>query len=252
MKTDIKASLSCLLAAAFLPACTLPPILALRPVKLKPGITYEVRKAVAAGDTFKPHLMTSYFFVIDSPQAEQPRPPLLAAGAGRPSSQSHGSGKTMTVRTTAYCHTESDHRIYGRLSALGTLLKYGSVRSAAADWSRYPAGTRFRIAGQPGVVYEVDDYGSALVGTGTIDLYKPTRGLMNDWGVRHVDIEVLSWGSYERSLQLIQARTRHPHVRDMYHGIQRRLSQASVTKTTPATAMTEPSTAKAGGLSPST
>lgn len=126
----------------------------------------------------------------------------------------------MTVRTTAYCHDESDHLVYGVKNALGTPLKFGALRSAAADWSRYPVGTRFRITGQPDVVYEVDDYGSALVGTGTIDLYKPTQGMMNDWGVRHVNIEVLQWGSYERSMDIMRDRLRWPHVRRMVEDIQ--------------------------------
>jgi 3D (Asp-Asp-Asp) domain-containing protein len=128
------------------------------------------------------------------------------------------------VRTTAYTHDESDHIVYGVKNAVGTNLKYGNTRSAAADWSRYPVGTRFCIANEPGIVYEVDDYGSALVGTGTIDLYKPSRGMMNEWGVRHVDIQVVKWGSYERSMQLMRDRTRWPHVRQMIRGIQSRVS----------------------------
>ncbi|MGI9244181.1 MAG: hypothetical protein ACR2RV_25510, partial [Verrucomicrobiales bacterium] len=63
------------------------------------------------------------------------------------------------VRTTAYSHTEADHIKYGELSAMGKPLRFGMVRSAAADWSRYPVGTRFRIVGKP-YEYVVDDYGS--------------------------------------------------------------------------------------------
>ena len=58
---------------------------------------------------------------------------------------------------------------------MGKPLRFGMVRSAAADWSRYPVGTRFRIVGKP-YEYVIDDYGSALVGTDTIDLYKPSGG----------------------------------------------------------------------------
>ena len=92
-----------------------------------------------------------------------------------------GSGKftknasrITSVRTTAYTHSESDHIIYGARTAVGTNLKYGNVRSAAADWSVFPVGTIFQIEGLP-YVYQVDDYGSALVGTNTIDLYKPDK-----------------------------------------------------------------------------
>jgi 3D (Asp-Asp-Asp) domain-containing protein len=125
----------------------------------------------------------------------------------------------LKVRTTAYTHNEKDHLQYGRKNAIGTRLRYGNVRSAAADWSRYPLGTQFRIAGQPGILYEVDDYGSALVGTGTIDLYKPTFSAMNRWGVRHVDIEVVKWGSFERSLKILKPRSKWRHVREMVQSI---------------------------------
>ena len=180
-----------------------------RMAKLKEGVRYEVRKAVDAKTTFRPELMTSYYFTLTPTRA-----PMIA-----------GTTQRMTVRTTAYCHTESDHTAYGANSAVGTPLRYGTVRSAAADWSRYPVGTVFRIAGQPGVVYQVDDYGSALVGTDTIDLYRPSQESMRDWGVRNVDIEVLRWGSKERSLQLMKDRTSYPHVRRMFDDLQRRVTQ---------------------------
>lgn len=179
---------------------------------LKPGVRYEVRKALSAGVPFRPAEVKRYYFVLESP-----RPPLIAA-TGTP-------GKKMTVRTTAYCHDEADHLAYGARNALGTPLRFGQVRSAAADWSRYPVGTRFRITEQPHIIYEVDDYGSALVGTGTIDIYKPTRSLMNAWGVRHVDIEVLQWGSWERSADIMRDRMKWPHVRQMMRGIQERMYQ---------------------------
>lgn len=180
---------------------------------LQPGVKYEVRKALTAGVPFRPTEIKRYYFVV-----EAPRPPMIAAG--------NKPGQRLNVRTTAYCHDESDHVAYGARNALGTPLKFGSVRSAAADWSRYPVGTRFRISGQPEVVYEVDDYGSALVGTGTIDIYKPTRGMMNAWGVRHVDIEVLEWGSWQRSMNIMRDRTKWPHVRAMMRGIEERFYQA--------------------------
>lgn len=119
------------------------------------------------------------------------------------------------VRTTAFTHTEGDHLQYGSQSASGGQLKYGKVRSAAADWSVYPVGTVFQIEGDPHV-YVVDDYGSALVGTGTIDLYKPSHSAMNDWGTRHVNIHVLKWGSYAKSLAILKPRpSKASHVRRM-------------------------------------
>jgi 3D (Asp-Asp-Asp) domain-containing protein len=127
------------------------------------------------------------------------------------------------VRTTAYSHLEKDSLPYGRGSAAGGTLKYGKVRSAAADWSRYPVGTVFKIEGDPHV-YEVDDYGSALVGTSTIDIYKPTMTQMRAWGVRHVDIKVLRWGSYERSYDILKDRTKASHVREMVKDIKPKVS----------------------------
>src|SRR2546423_348455 len=109
------------------------------------------------------------------------------------------------VRTTAYTHTERDHRKYKVASAAGNKLKYGDTRSAAADWSVYPVGTVFKIEGDSHT-YEVDDYGSALVGTETIDLYKPTKAAMREWGARHVNIKVIKWGSYAQSLAIMHSR----------------------------------------------
>jgi len=116
-----------------------------------------------------------------------------------------GANRISSVKTTAYTHTEKDHRKYKVASAVGTPLKYGSVRSAAADWSVFPVGTVFKIEGDPHL-YEVDDYGSALVGTNTIDLYKPTKTDMKNWGARNVNIEVVRWGSFSKSLAIMKDR----------------------------------------------
>ena len=55
--------------------------------------------------------------------------------------------------------------------------------SAAADWARWPAGTIFRVL-STGQLYRVEDYGWALSGRNTIDLYMATPREMNGWGVR--------------------------------------------------------------------
>jgi 3D (Asp-Asp-Asp) domain-containing protein len=125
------------------------------------------------------------------------------------------------VKTTAYCHKERDSRKYGRDCALGCDLRYDQVRSAAADWSVFPVGTLFRIPGHP-CIYRVDDYGSALVGTRTIDLYQPTLRGVRAWGARVLEIEILKWGSYNKSLEIMADRTRHNHVRAMVTSIQRK------------------------------
>src|SRR3977135_4017395 len=62
------------------------------------------------------------------------------------------------VRTTAYTHTERG----GRHNAIGKSLSSANHMSAAADWSRFPLGTRFQIVGTQ-ERYIIDDYGGALV-----------------------------------------------------------------------------------------
>ena len=125
------------------------------------------------------------------------------------------------VRTTAYTCSESDHLKYGSSNAIGTQLKYNDrVRSAAADWSFYPLGTVFKIKGLP-YLYVVDDYGSALTGAGTIDIYQPSRDMMDTWGRRNVEISVVQWGSLERSAAILSKRTSYDHCRQMYANIQR-------------------------------
>ena len=122
------------------------------------------------------------------------------------------------VKTTAYSSCPADNGVYGSKNALGTPLKSGRVASAAADWSRYPVGTKFRIV-ETGQEYIVDDYGSALVGTGTIDLYKTTDAQVDRWGVRHVTIEILKWGSPKRSLEILRERGGMRHIREMVQAL---------------------------------
>ena len=146
---------------------------------------------------------------------------LVKMATGGRSLTSMGS-RLRTVRTTAYSDAENEKGgIYGDRSAAGTKLMFGRVRSAAADWSRYPLGTKFKIIGLP-YTYVIDDYGSALVGTDTIDLYKPNLSMMNQWGTRNVKIRVLEWGSYQHSLSLLKGRCHHAHCLKMATHIQKK------------------------------
>ncbi|MFN2477508.1 MAG: hypothetical protein ABR526_14360, partial [Chthoniobacterales bacterium] len=88
------------------------------------------------------------------------------------------------------------------------------IGSAAADWSRWPVGTTFRVL-STGQTYRVDDYGWALAGRNTIDLYMGSRRDMNNWGVRHEQIQVLHWGDAAQSLALLEQRARFKHCRRM-------------------------------------
>jgi len=106
------------------------------------------------------------------------------------------------VRTTAYTQHEGGS---GAHNAVGTYLSGRHVLSAASDWSRYPLGTRFRLV-DTSEEYVIDDYGNALVGTDTIDLYKNSRSEVRNWGVRYLDIDILQWGSDEVSLIVLNPR----------------------------------------------
>jgi len=157
------------------------------------------------------------------------------------------------VRTTAYTHTEADHEQYGNRTALGGVLHaapppfvpraipvassrrndyqpiayisrsqpflgdrlsdqiYGS---AAADWARWPAGTIFRVV-STGQMYRVEDYGWALSGRNTIDLYMATPGDMNHWGVRQELIQIVQWGNAQESLRRLASHQKYRHIRRM-------------------------------------
>ena len=127
------------------------------------------------------------------------------------------AGKVQKVRTTAYTHTEGS----GPRNAIGRRLSGGAIKSAASDWSRFPLGTRFRIVGTS-EEYVIDDYGGALIGTNTIDLYKTSRVAMNRWGVRHVDIQITHWGSDADSLKVLRPRRRAGIVRRMIAGLEQK------------------------------
>lgn len=125
-------------------------------------------------------------------------------------------GRMSNVRTTAYTRKEKG----GVRNALGTYLSGRHVISAAADWSRFPLGTRFRICSTR-EEFIIDDYGTALVGSNTIDLYKPTKLEMKQWGVRNVDIDILQWGSEEKSLQVLAPRAKFAQVQKMIVSLQK-------------------------------
>lgn len=160
---------------------------------------------------------------VPKPAPATSAPPATLASVPRTPVANRPTNQIMMIRTTAYSHNESDHLKYGRKSAAGNTLQYGPrVRSAAADWSKYPLGTRFMIEGLP-YEYVVDDYGSALVGTETIDIYKPDIRTMGAWGVRNVPIRVIEWGSFEESRRILESRKNArgaDHVRKMLRDIE--------------------------------
>ena len=200
------------------------------------------------------------------------------------------------VRTTAYTHTEADHRQYSNRNALGgelhaagpgihraevvttATLAYEAPRaipvdengsyspplqrfsmeerqpvtpgpkraprttravkravvvsrppqigSAAADWSRWPAGTVFRLF-STGQNYRVEDYGWALSGRNTIGLYMANQREMNNWGARHETIEILKWGDPGESLQFLRRHQDYRHIKRMVLELEGREKEAA-------------------------
>ncbi len=202
-----------------------------------------------------------------------------------------------SVRTTAYTHTESDHREYSNHNALGgelhaagpaihraeavpraipayevpraipvdepvetevrrspyspklqpfsmserrttriTRTRKGKSTSssqarlipgsAAADWSRWPAGTVFRLL-STGQTYRVEDYGWALSGRNTIDLYMANQREMNSWGAREESIQVLQWGDPQESLQFLRSHQNYRHIKRMVFELEGRHKDAA-------------------------
>jgi hypothetical protein len=61
----------------------------------------------------------------------------------------------------------------------------------------------------------VEDYGWALAGRNTIDLYVATPQAMNGWGVRQELIEIVQWGDPAESLRRLAPHTRYRHIKRM-------------------------------------
>jgi len=100
------------------------------------------------------------------------------------------------------------------------------IGSAAADWSRWPAGTVFRLV-STGQNYRVEDYGWALSGRNTIDLYMANQREMNSWGAREETIQVVKWGDPQESLQFLQSHQNYRHIKRMVLELEGRHKEAA-------------------------
>jgi 3D (Asp-Asp-Asp) domain-containing protein len=100
------------------------------------------------------------------------------------------------------------------------------IGSAAADWSRWPAGTVFRLL-STGQNYRVEDYGWALSGRNTIDLYMANQQEMNSWGARQETIQVLKWGDPQESLQFLRSHQNYKHIKRMVLELEGRKEEAA-------------------------
>jgi 3D (Asp-Asp-Asp) domain-containing protein len=142
--------------------------------------------------------------------------PLVASASPTFALHSTPPDKFVRAKASAYAAGRADNAQWAGRTAIGTPLRSGGVTSAAADWSKFPLGTKFRVV-ETGKVYQIDDYGSAMVGKVKIDLFTPSTAQMNKWGVRDVTLEILEWGDRDRSLALLSGRTssRYGHIRKM-------------------------------------
>ena len=122
----------------------------------------------------------------------------------------------VSAKASAYSSGAADNAQWVGRTAIGTSLRSGAINSAASDWSKFPLGTRFRVV-ETGKIYQVDDYGSAMVGKMKVDLFTPSTKAMDKWGVRDVTLEILEWGDRQKSLALLtnRASARYAHIRKM-------------------------------------
>ena len=119
--------------------------------------------------------------------------------------------RATAVTTTT---TQTVKTVRGKRVVVKAKAQPPKIGSAAADWSRWPVGTTFRLL-STGQMYRVDDYGWALAGRNTIDLYMATQAEMNAWGARQEPIQILRWGDSEESLRLLLPHKDYRHIRRM-------------------------------------
>lgn len=144
------------------------------------------------------------------------------AGVAKKSPAAAPRVETVPVVATAYGASAKCNSVWAGRNAIGGRLQSGAVTSAAADWSRFPVGTKFRVK-ETGRVYVVDDYGSAMVGKDKVDLFKTNYRDVYRWGVRNVNLEIIEWGSFEKSLTILKPRSRSRHVKSMVRSLEARL-----------------------------
>ncbi|MFM8682819.1 MAG: 3D domain-containing protein [Chthoniobacterales bacterium] len=147
--------------------------------------------------------------------SRQTAPTPAKAAAAKPA-------KTVPVVATAYGASAKCNSKWAGKNATGGRLKFGEVTSAAADWSRFPVGTKFRVK-ETGRVYVVDDYGSAMVGKDKVDLFKTNYREVYRWGVRNVQLEIIEWGDFAKSLAILKPRSKSRHVRSMVQSLEAKL-----------------------------
>jgi 3D (Asp-Asp-Asp) domain-containing protein len=149
-----------------------------------------------------------------------------------PQLQPFSMEETRTVTRATKGATKPDRSVKRAIAvapghrSLGERGRPPQIGSAAADWSRWPAGTVFRLL-STGQSYRVEDYGWALSGRNTIDLYMANQREMNSWGARQEAIEILQWGDPQESLQFLQRHQDYKHIRRMVLELEGRHKEAA-------------------------
>jgi 3D (Asp-Asp-Asp) domain-containing protein len=148
--------------------------------------------------------------------------PVDETASHSPQLQPFSMEETRTVTRTSK-HAAKTPRSVKRAVAVSRPPQIGS---AAADWSRWPAGTVFRLL-STGQNYRVEDYGWALSGRNTIDLYMANQREMNSWGAREEAIEILQWGDPRESLQFLRRHQDYRHIKRMVLELEGRDKEAA-------------------------
>lgn len=139
--------------------------------------------------------------------------------------------KYIAAKSTAYTHSESDHRRYGKKTAIGTTLKHDKMVSVACRWDFLPVGTIFKIKELPGKMFIVEDLGGALQqkAPNIVDIYFPSMREMNRWGSRNINITVVKWGDIELTYKLLMARvSRKPSLQKSINAIENKYQFVSL------------------------
>jgi 3D (Asp-Asp-Asp) domain-containing protein len=139
-----------------------------------------------------------------------------------PQLQPFSMEETRTVTRTAKRMTKTTRSVRRAVA----VSRPPQIGSAAADWSRWPAGTVFRLL-STGQNYRVEDYGWALSGRNTIDLYMANQREMNSWGARQETIQVLKWGDPQESLQFLRSHQNYKHIKRMVLELEGRDEEAA-------------------------
>lgn len=127
------------------------------------------------------------------------------------------------VTTSAYTHSEDPR--WRKWTAINGTVQYNNWKnpnnpiSCAANWAKYPPGTKFQIDGK---YYEVHDYGSFTSDYPyRIDLYVPSKKAVNTWWLKKKDVTVVEMGDFNKARQILSepARQKFPFVRKMLENL---------------------------------